>query len=50
MQDIDIEETTSWLEWFVLQESAPKINLSAKQILFDNFNATKNEEQIKMEL
>ena len=50
MQDMDAEDPTSWLECFILRESAPKINLASKQALFDNFNATKNEEQAKREL
>ena len=50
MQDMDAEDPTSWLECFILRESAPKINLASKQALFDNFNATKNEEQTKAEL
>ena len=50
MQDIDIEGPTSWLEWFILQESAPKINLTAKQALFNNFDAIKSKEQMRTEL
>ena len=50
MQDNDIEEPSSWLEWFIQRESAPKINLAAKQALFKNFDATKNESQIRIEL
>ena len=40
----------SWLEWFQSRESAPKIDDSMKKVLFETFDASKSEENIKTSL
>ena len=50
MKETEINEPISWLEWFLLLESAPKINLSAKQALFKTFDTSKSTEQTKADL
>ena len=45
-----IDESFSWLEWYLMRESAPKINTQAKKKLFETFDSTKTEDEIKSEL
>ena len=45
-----IDESFSWLEWYLMRDSVPKINSQAKKKLFETFDSTKTEDQIKMEL
>ena len=46
----EIEERSSWMDWFNSRESAPKINSGAKQALFKIFDASHSKLQIKSEL
>ena len=48
--DKSMNEPISWLEWYLLRESAQKINIKAKQTLFQTFDATKNANQIKSDV
>ena len=43
-----IDESFSWLEWYLMRDSAPKINSQAKKKLFETFDSTKTEDQTKM--
>ena len=45
--DKSMEGPISWLEWYLLRESAQKINTEAKQTLFQMFDAKKSANQIK---
>ena len=45
--DSSIDEPLSWLEWFSMRESAPKINNEEKHTLIRTFEAAKNESEIR---
>ena len=48
--DSSIDEPLSWLEWFLMRDSAPKINNEEKHTLFRTFEAAKNESEIRAHL
>ena len=49
MEEMDREEPSSWLEWFLLCKSTLKINTNAKKALFEAFDASISKECIKVE-
>ena len=50
MNERELENPSSWLDWFLLRESAGKINSSSKLQLFKTFDASKDEENTKQYL
>ena len=47
---MEIDQPMSWLKWYLSRENAPKISTAAKQALFMSFDASKSEENTKVEL
>ena len=45
-----MDEHLSWLEWFLMRDSAPKINNNEKHTLFRIFGAAKDKLEIKAHL
>ena len=48
--DINLDDPISWLEWFLMRDSALKINTEGKYLLFKTFDASKNGIHIKAQL
>ncbi len=48
--DSSIDEPLSWLEWFLMRDSTPKINNEEKHMLFRSFKAAKSESEIRSHL
>ena len=49
-EDSVLENPTTWMEWFLLRDSALQVNKHAKKTLFDTFYAEKNTAQIQLNL
>ena len=45
-----LDEPITWLEWFLLRDSAQIVSRMAKGAMFDTFNAERNVTQIQQNL